>query len=102
MPTAKINIRIDDALLVRLKEAIKASGTHKKSFVSNIISSFIDRESRKRNLLTITGYNKKACYVVTVDEHLYVDIKKMAEIFEVTMSDIVRYALIDYDIVHKK
>lgn len=97
MPTAKINIRIDDALLQRLKKAIKNSGVQKKVLVSKIISSYIERESKKKGLFAISGYNKKGCYVVTVDESLYIDIKKMARIFGVTMSDVVRCALVDYD-----
>lgn len=96
MIAPKINIRIDDKLLSELKEAIKQSGMRKKILLAQIISNYLKKDTRKKSVYVMSGYNKKASYVVTVDYDLYCDLMKRAKALSCTKSDIVRFALIDH------
>lgn len=96
MIAPKINIRIDDKLLSELKEAIKQSGMRKKILLAQIISNYLKKDTRKKSVYVMSGYNKKASYVVTVDYDLYCDLTKRAKALSCTKSDIVRFALIDH------
>lgn len=92
----KINIRIDDKLLSQLKESIKQSGIRKKTFLAQILSNYLKKDTRKKSVYVMSGYNKKAAYVVTVDYDLFCDIHKRAKALSCTKSDLIRFALIDH------
>lgn len=101
MQTSKINVRIDSDLLQRLRAHIDKSDLNKRKFVEDLLERYAKSYENICCVYTPSGYKKNAYYIIELKTVLKDKLLRLANRFDMSISDFARFILIDFDISNK-
>ena len=89
---------MDSDILCFLREQIKLSNYSKRRFIQDILTSYVAEieNTSTKNITTYVGYKKSAYYVLDVTDVLKNKLDKLANRYDISISELIRCAFINW------